>query len=250
MGAVAGPPPGHPAAPSRTPAGGSARGAGAGADPAHAPGTPWSGPAAARRSPRGWTRPRTRTTSIDADLTWLGERLAPTAAGGDLHDDPRRGAPRPGWPRSPPGRSGWRVLPAVVPVVDDLRAAGMGEVVDDFAARGVEADQVTAELEHIWWVSIARHVTDTDPRYGQHDGTGLRAAAEGYAAADREHLHRDRAADPGRGGRLAPAPRATATAQPPRCSERRRTGPLDRCRCAARSSRPPRSCSGRRRAGR
>ena len=80
------------------------------------------------------------------------------------------------------------VLPAVVPVVDDLRAAGMGEVVDDFAARGVEADEVTAELEHIWWVSIARHVTDTDPRYGQHDGTGLRAAAEGYAAADREHL--------------------------------------------------------------
>ncbi len=64
----------------------------------------------------------------------------------------------------------------------------MGEVVDDFAARGVEADDVTAELEHIWWVSIARQVTDTDPRYGQHDGTGLRAAAEGYAAADREHL--------------------------------------------------------------
>ena len=80
------------------------------------------------------------------------------------------------------------VLPAVVPVIEDLRAAGMGEVVDDFAARGVEADQVTAELEHIWWVSIARHVADSDPRYGQHDGAGLRAAAEGYAAADREHL--------------------------------------------------------------
>ena len=80
------------------------------------------------------------------------------------------------------------VLPAVVPVIDDLRAAGMGEVVDDFAARGVAADEVTAELEHIWWVSIARHVADSDPRYGQHDGSGLRSAAEGYASADREHL--------------------------------------------------------------
>ena len=80
------------------------------------------------------------------------------------------------------------MLPAVVPVIDDLRAAGMGEVVDDFAARGVEADEVTAELEHIWWVSIARHVADSDPRYGQHDGTGLRSAAEGYAPTTGEHL--------------------------------------------------------------
>ncbi len=64
----------------------------------------------------------------------------------------------------------------------------MGEVVDDFAARGVSADEVTPELEHIWWVSIAHYVADSDPRYGQHDGTGLRSAAEGYASADREHL--------------------------------------------------------------
>ncbi len=124
---------------------------------------------------------------LDADLTWLGERLAPTAAGGalltmpvaDLRTRLSALAARP---------ERLVVLPAVVPVIEDLRAAGMGEVVDDFAARGVQADEVTAELEHIWWVSIARHVADSDPRYGQHDGAGLRAAAEGYAAADREHL--------------------------------------------------------------
>ena len=124
---------------------------------------------------------------LDADLTWLGERLAPTAAGGDLATTPlsqlrTRLAALAGRPER------LAVLPAVVPVIDDLRAAGMGEVVDDFAARGVEADEVTAELEHIWWVSIARHVTDSDPRYGQHDGTGLRSAAEGYASDDRQHL--------------------------------------------------------------
>ena len=124
---------------------------------------------------------------LDADLTWLGERLAPTAAGGALATTPlsqlrTRLAALAGRPER------LAVLPAVVPVIDDLRAAGMGEVVDDFAARGVEADEVTAELEHIWWVSIARHVTDSDPRYGQHDGTGLRSAAEGYASDDRQHL--------------------------------------------------------------
>jgi hypothetical protein len=124
---------------------------------------------------------------IDADLTWLGERLAPTAAGGNLHTTPLAELPtRLAALAARPERLA--VLPAVVPVVDDLRAAGMGEVLDDFAGRGVEPDEVAAELEHIWWVSIARHVTDTDPRYGQHDGTGLRAAAEGYADADREHL--------------------------------------------------------------
>ena len=124
---------------------------------------------------------------IDADLTWLGQRLASTAAGGDLHTTPLPELrTRLTALASRPERLA--VLPAVVPVIDDLRAAGMGEVVDDFAARGVEADEVTAELEHIWWVSIARHVADGDRRYGRHDGTALREAAEGYAAADREHL--------------------------------------------------------------
>jgi very-short-patch-repair endonuclease len=124
---------------------------------------------------------------IDADLTWLGQRLASTTAGGELHTTPldelrtrlRALAARP---------ERLAVLPAVVPVIDDLRAAGMGEVVDDFAARGVEADEVTAELEHIWWLSIARHVADSDRRYGRHDGTALREAAERYTADDREHL--------------------------------------------------------------
>jgi hypothetical protein len=123
---------------------------------------------------------------LEADLTWLGERLAPTG-GGDLLTMPlSQLRARLAALAARPERLA--VLPAVVPVIDDLRAAGMGDVVDDFAARGVQADEVTAELEHIWWVSIARHVTDSDPRYGQHDGTGLRSAAEGYAADDRQHL--------------------------------------------------------------
>ncbi|MDQ2795984.1 MAG: DNA helicase, partial [Actinomycetota bacterium] len=125
--------------------------------------------------------------ALDADLTWLGERLAPTAAGGDLHGIPVRElrarlrslADRP---------ERLAVLPQVVPVLDELRAAGMGEVLDDFAARGVDADEVGPELEHIWWVSIERQVADSDPGYGQHDGAALRGSVAAFVRADREHL--------------------------------------------------------------
>ncbi|MEP6629447.1 MAG: DNA helicase [Lapillicoccus sp.] len=124
---------------------------------------------------------------LDADLTWLGERLAPTAAGEDLHRTPVAGlrerlAALAGRPER------LAVLPQVVPVIDELRAAGMGEVVDDFADRGVRAQEVTPELAHLWWVSIAQHVADSDRRYGHHDGTGLRQAAHDFAHADRDHL--------------------------------------------------------------
>ena len=106
------------------------------------------------------------------------------------------------------------MLPQVVPVIDELRAAGMGEVVDDFADRGVRAQEVTPELAHLWWVSIAQHVADSDRRYGHHDGTGLRQAAHDFAHADRDHLRvtaervRREVARPARGGgAVGPAPR-------------------------------------------
>ncbi len=124
---------------------------------------------------------------LDADLQWLGERLGPTAAGGDLYGIPlARLRERLAALAARPERLA--VLPEVVPVIDELKAAGMGEVVDDFADRGVPAAEVAPELAHLWWVSIAQHVADSDRRYGAHNGTGLREAAHGFARADRDHL--------------------------------------------------------------
>jgi len=125
--------------------------------------------------------------SLSDDLEWLEQRLAPTAAGGDLTGIPmaalkqrlRDLAARP---------DRLAVLPQVVPVIEELRASGMGEVVDDFARRSVAADQVTPELEHIWWVSLARHITDVDERYGKHDGAQLRRTVADYVATDHHHL--------------------------------------------------------------
>ncbi len=124
---------------------------------------------------------------LNSDLIWLGTVLASTADGGalqslaipQLKQRLRDLAAR---------LDRLAVLPKVVPVIDELRESGMGAVVDDFAHRAVPGEQVTPELEHIWWVSLARHITDADARYGQHDGTDLRATLAEYAAIDRHHI--------------------------------------------------------------
>ena len=124
---------------------------------------------------------------LDADLRWLSAALAPTAGGGELHGIPiaalkqrlRDLAARP---------DRLAVLPRVVPVIEELRRSGMGAVVDDFSRRAVPGEQVTAELEHIWWVSLAMHITDVDPRYGKHDGTQLRRTVADYVTVDRAHI--------------------------------------------------------------
>ncbi len=121
------------------------------------------------------------------DLGWLGGLLATTrSTGGDLTHLPLADlGDRLATLAEHPDRL--RILPQVIPVIEDLRASGLGEVVDDFAARTVSADEVTAELEHVWWVSVVRHVTRTDPYYAAHDGDRLREAAVGYVAADTAH---------------------------------------------------------------
>ncbi|MEI2765412.1 MAG: DEAD/DEAH box helicase [Dermatophilaceae bacterium] len=113
---------------------------------------------------------------LDADLSWLGARLAPTDEGGDLVGTGLASL------RARLGRLADRldrldILPQVTPVLRELRDNGMGEVLDDFARRSVAADQVAAELAHIWWTSVAQQIASTDPRYRDHDGPLLHAAA-------------------------------------------------------------------------
>ncbi|AXG12624.1 AAA domain-containing protein [Intrasporangium calvum] len=80
------------------------------------------------------------------------------------------------------------VLPHVTTVLDDLRAAGLGPLIDDLNARGVSPAAVPAEVDLVWWASLAQEISLRDPAYGAHDGEGLRRIADEYAAADRAHL--------------------------------------------------------------
>lgn len=117
------------------------------------------------------------------DLRWLGERLAPTENGGDLLGLPLpllRGRLN----RLAERRDRLAVLPQVGDVVEELRGAGMGEILDDLARRGVAPLDVEAELDHVWWASLSDEVTRRDPRYAGHDGPALRAAVESLGQLD------------------------------------------------------------------
>jgi hypothetical protein len=121
------------------------------------------------------------------DLAWLGARMATTVAGGDLLGTPivelqdrLAGLAR--------RRDRLAVLPRVVPLIDDLRASGMGALVDDLAARGVAPIDVAPELDFVWWTSLLEEVSVHDSAYGAHDGDFLRRAGSEYIEADHAHL--------------------------------------------------------------
>ena len=80
------------------------------------------------------------------------------------------------------------VLPHVTRTLDDLRGAGLGPLVDDLAGRGVATEHVPAEVDLVWWASLAQEISIRDPAYGAHDGEGLRHAVEEFVAADHAHL--------------------------------------------------------------
>lgn len=125
--------------------------------------------------------------ALAQDLDWLGGRLATTAAGGDLVTTPvvelqDRLAQL--------ARSGDRlgVLPRLVPLIDDLRASGLGGLVDDLASRGVASIDVGPEVDFVWWTSLLEHVGALDSAYGAHDGDFLRRVGSEYIEADHAHL--------------------------------------------------------------
>jgi len=123
---------------------------------------------------------------LTADLEWLDERLAVGPDGHTLTSLPLRDLrERLADLARRPDRIA--VLPQVTAALDEVRAAGLGAVVDDLAKRGVPTEQVTAEVEHVWWASLAQEITVRDPAYGAHDGAGLRRDVAEFAEADRAH---------------------------------------------------------------
>ncbi|WP_323098173.1 AAA domain-containing protein [Intrasporangium sp. YIM S08009] len=124
--------------------------------------------------------------SVKDDLDWLDGRLPQREAQPPLTDLPLDDLrERLAALAARPDRVG--VLPQVTSILDEMRAAGLGPLVDDLARRGVGTEQVTAEVDHVWWASLAQEVTVRDPAYGAHDGAGLRRDVAEYVEADRAH---------------------------------------------------------------
>lgn len=80
-------------------------------------------------------------------------------------------------------RDGILGQPRRATLVDGLRRAGLGAVVDDFRARRVGPDRVDAELDQLWWASVWECVVAGDPRLGRRDPLISRQAAADLRAA-------------------------------------------------------------------
>ncbi|XVX19573.1 AAA domain-containing protein [Actinomycetota bacterium] len=124
---------------------------------------------------------------LEEELRWLGDRLSPGAGERELLDLPigdlrsRIGALAGSLDRL-------RVLPTVAPSLGRLRAAGLGPLVDDLAARRVPADSARPELDFVFWTSVAEAVATSDGVYGGHQGDRMRSVAADFVAQDRAHV--------------------------------------------------------------
>ncbi|MBW3085580.1 hypothetical protein KEM60_01781 [Austwickia sp. TVS 96-490-7B] len=141
------------------------------------------------RLPRGYDAAAARWAALHYDLRWLDEVLAGTRDGASLLDrglDATR--ERLALLAASPRRAG--VLPKVRDRLDALTGRGLGELLDDLAARRVPADQVPAEVEFVWWRSILEVVAEDDTTYRSHDGGALRDLVDRYVRADHSLLQR------------------------------------------------------------
>ncbi len=124
---------------------------------------------------------------LERDLIWLAKVLAPTGTPGpflemgfaDLRQQMARLAAR---------VDRVDVLPVALPRLDQLYADGLGELVDEFAARGIPPEQCEAEVELIWWASVLDQLASREPAYGEHDGNALRATMAEYDRLDEAHI--------------------------------------------------------------
>lgn len=127
------------------------------------------------------------------DLEWLAKRLEGTTEGArvldvdydDLQDRLRRLAD---------ATDRLALVPSVIGPLDQLRANGLGDLIDDLSARKVPADRVAAEFEFVWWRAVLGRIAEIDPAYGEADGGQLRERVAAYAAADSAHVHSGAAA--------------------------------------------------------
>ena len=138
------------------------------------------------RIPADMDRAHTAYERVYADLTHVGSVLADTDAGGDLLDTP--------WEELTArldalakDTTGVRAVPEVIEDLDDLRARGLGDLLDDLAARRVAPDAVADEVRFVWWTSVLAEA-GRDERYSAITGESLDEALRTFVEADRASL--------------------------------------------------------------
>jgi hypothetical protein len=143
-----------------------------------------AGPGGRPEIPADLDRARAAHAAVMADLAWLDERLAPREGGRGLADLDREDlATTLAALAATPERLA--VVPTVRAPLDDLAARGWQPLVDDLAERSVAPEDVPAEVEHVWWTSVAEEIAVRDSRIGGHSGDHLRLELDRFVEADR-----------------------------------------------------------------
>ncbi|WP_448631401.1 hypothetical protein [Cellulomonas soli] len=125
--------------------------------------------------------------AVRADVDALDEVLATTPAGGGLAAlgfEPLVER----LTRLRAGAAALTTLPHRTSLLHHLRAAGLGELIDDLAQRRVEPALAPAELDLAWWTSVFEQILLADPALAGYDGATLGAMSAQYAALDRAHV--------------------------------------------------------------
>jgi hypothetical protein len=75
-------------------------------------------------------------------------------------------------------------LPERTLLLDEMREHGLGELLEDLAAREVDADRVASELELAWWQSALEAMISGDDFLAMSDGNSLRRLEAEFRLAD------------------------------------------------------------------
>ncbi|CAN5893910.1 hypothetical protein BH24ACT8_BH24ACT8_18060 [soil metagenome] len=145
-----------------------------------------AGRAARPTTPATWEQASEAFEEIHEDLTWLGSVLESTTAGRDLRtthldlllDRLLRLEAR---------DDRLQVAADAHQLLQPLRDAGLAPLVDDLARRGVASEDVTAEVDLVFWASLLDRMGEGEDAQ-VHNGAALRADEEAFAEADRQHL--------------------------------------------------------------
>lgn len=85
-------------------------------------------------------------------------------------------------------REDLRELPERTLIAEQLAEAGLGDLLDDFADREIDADQVDSELELAWWQSVLDAMISGDDFLAMNDGSKLEKIEADYRLADGAHI--------------------------------------------------------------
>ncbi|MFC4613632.1 hypothetical protein ACFO3K_02810 [Cellulomonas algicola] len=148
---------------------------------AHCPAGGWP------RLPDGLEHIEEEHQAVAEDLRALDEVLASTPGGAGLAQLPFAALTE-RLSRLRADTSALDTLPDRTGLLHRLRAAGLGELVDDLATRRVDPTLAPAELDLAWWSTVIEQILTQDPTLAGYDGTALGDLSAQYAALDRAHV--------------------------------------------------------------